>query len=60
MDEIIKSIKEGTYVRPNQHTLLSWLREWLDSYAKPTLRPSTFTNYELAIERHFNTKLDKV
>ena len=60
LDEIIASIEEGTYIRPNQHTLLSWLREWLNSYAKPTLRPSTFTNYELTIERHFNTKLGRV
>lgn len=60
LDEIIASIEEGTYISPNQHTLLSWLREWLNSYAKPTLRPSTFTNYELTIERHFNTKLGRV
>ena len=60
LDEIVTSIEEGNYIRPSQHTLLSWLREWLDSYAKPTLRPSTFTNYEMTIERHFNTKLGKV
>jgi len=59
LDSVIKSIEEGTYIRPNQHTLLSWLREWLNIYAKPTLRPATFTNYELTIERHFNTKLGK-
>lgn len=60
LDKIITSIEEGTYIRTNQHTLLSWLREWLHSYAKPILRPATFTNYELTIERHFNTKLGKV
>lgn len=58
--EIITSIEEGNYIRPNQHTLLSWLREWLNTYAKPTLRPSTFTNYEMTIERHFNTELGRV
>ncbi len=60
MENIIASIEEGNYIRPNQHTMLSWLREWLKAYAKPTLRPATFTNYELTIERHFNTKLGKV
>ena len=60
LEEIIASIEEGTYIRPNQHTLLSWLREWLHTYAEPTLRPATFTNYELIIERHFNTKLSNV
>lgn len=60
LEEIIASIEEGTYIRPNQHTLLSWLRKWLHTYAEPTLRPATFTNYELIIERHFNTKLGNV
>lgn len=60
LGEIITSIEEGNYTRPNQHTLLSWLREWLNTYAKPTLRPSTFTNYEMTIERHFNNKLGRV
>ncbi len=60
LENIIVSIEEGNYIRPNQHTILSWLQEWLNEYAKPTLRPATFTNYELTIERHFNTKLGKV
>lgn len=60
LDKIITSIEEGTYVRPNEYTLISWLREWLHTYAEPTLRPATFINYELTIERHFNTKLGRV
>lgn len=60
LDKIIASIENGNYIRPNQHTLISWLREWLHTYAKPTLRPATFTNYEVDIERHFNTELGKV
>lgn len=60
LDEIIASIENGNYIRPNQHTLISWLREWLHTYAKPTLRPATFTSYGVNIERHFNTELGKV
>lgn len=60
LNEIIESIEKGTYIRPNQHTLFSWLMEWLHSYAEPTLRPSTFTNYKMHIERYFNNKLGKV
>lgn len=60
LDEIIESIERGNYIRPNQHTLFSWLMEWLHSYAEPTLRPSTFTNYKMHIERYFNNKLGRV
>lgn len=58
--EIIASIEKGNYIRPNQHTLYSWLMEWLHSYAKPSLRPSTFTNYEIHIERYYNSELGRV
>lgn len=51
LENIIASIEEGTYVHPNQHTLISWHREWLNTYAKPTLRASTSTNYEFAAMR---------
>lgn len=60
LTEIIASIEKGNYICPNQHTLYSWLMEWLHSCAKPTLRPSTFTNYEIYIERYFNTELGRV
>ena len=55
LDAIVKSIESGEYIRPNLHTLHSWLKEWLETYAKPSLRPVTFVNYELMIERHFST-----
>lgn len=57
LERIIHSIEDGNYVRPSQHTLISWLRDWVKTYAKPTLRPSTATNYEFTIERHFTGKL---
>lgn len=61
LTQIINSIESGTYIRPNQHTLESWLQEWLHSYARPSLRPSTFVNYEQIVERHFSgTKLGRV
>ena len=57
---IVASIERGEYVRPNQHTLKSWLEEWLETYAKPSLRPGTFLNYESIIERHFSSGLGYV
>lgn len=60
LEKVITSIEEGNYVHPNGYTLHAWLREWVQIYARPTLRPATFTNYELIIERHFSTKIGKV
>ena len=60
LKNIVASIERGEYVRPNQHTLKSWLEEWLETYAKPALRPATFLNYESIIERHFSSGLGYV
>ena len=60
LERIVASIERGEYVRPNVHTLKSWLQEWLDTYAKPSLRPATFLNYESIVERHFSSTLGNV
>lgn len=60
LEAIVKSIATGEYIRPNLHTLHSWLREWLETYAKPSLRPPTFVNYELMIERHFSGTIGNI
>lgn len=59
LEAIVKSIETGEYVRPNPHTLNSWLNEWLETYAKTSLRPSTFLNYESMIKRHFSGSLGR-
>jgi len=52
LEGILNAIHTGTYVRPNEHTVKSWLLEWLDTYARVSLRPSTFMNYEAQIKIH--------
>ena len=46
LSKIMTSIREGNYAHPNEHTVSSWMLEWLEVYAKTCLRPSTFINYE--------------
>ena len=60
LEEIIHSINIGEYIRPNEHTVSSWLNECLDTYAKSSLRPSTFVSYELYIKKHISPALGNV
>ena len=60
LERIVTSIELGEYIRPNQHTLNSWLKEWLEKYARPTLRPGTFLSYEAIIEKHFDAEYGRV
>jgi integrase len=33
-------------------TVAAWLRRWLEDVARPTVRPSTFRDYEATVRRH--------
>jgi len=48
--KLLTSANEGTFVEPTKVTLGSWLREWLDSSLKPSVRPSTYTRYKGILE----------
>src|SRR5437764_7490717 len=39
---------------------LPWLDTWLWKYKKPTLRPLSFTNYEMVIRRHLKPALGHI
>lgn len=54
--------EECTYCDKNNITFSGWLTEWLDTYAKPGIKPSTYTSYKTYITGHItpyfsNTKL---
>lgn len=43
---------KGTLTEPSQATVAEFLREWLDSYAKPEIRHTTYKNYRNSVENH--------
>ncbi len=56
----IAEIETGTYVPPNQLTVLSWLRYWLDTYERPKLKQSTYVNYVGHIEKRIAPNLGQI
>ena len=53
------------HIDPTSTTLIDWLRMWLDTYMKNSLKQSTYTSYAGYINNHFapafpNTKLKDV
>lgn len=49
--QIVESIEKDTYIRPNQHTLLSWLREWLETSMQN--RPCVLPHLKGSRQSHF-------
>lgn len=41
-------------------TLAGWLRHWLESIAQPTVRPTTWRDYETVIRRHLIPTLGSI
>ncbi len=54
VNKIYAEILAGTFIGGSTDTVAFWLSKWLKEYAQPTIRPSTYTNYETNIRRHIN------
>ena len=54
INKIYAEILAGTFIGGSTDTVGFWLNKWLKEYIQPTVRPSTYTNYEANIRRHVN------
>jgi integrase len=58
--ELIHQMTKEGYVEPSQSTLKDYLREWLHSTAKQTLKRNTFETYEIVMNTHLVPELGKM
>ncbi|MFC1902366.1 tyrosine-type recombinase/integrase [Chloroflexota bacterium] len=58
--EILISIEQGSYVKPNKITLGELLRQWLKEYASMNTTDRTQESYTSIIERHLIPALGRV
>jgi len=58
--EILLSVEQGVYVKPNKLTLGELLRQWLIEYASMNTTDRTQESYKSIIERHLIPGLGKV
>ena len=52
LNEILNDIAKGVYIEPGKETVGAWLREWLVTYALPTVKQSTYISYEGYVRNH--------
>jgi integrase len=48
---IKNEIQTGVYIEKNKMTVKDWFTQWLDVYASPNVKQSTFVNYRLHINK---------
>jgi len=54
LNEIISSLRNGTYIEQSQITLSDWLNDWLTTYAVAKVRQSTYASYQSYINNHIS------
>ncbi|MFA5385879.1 MAG: phage integrase SAM-like domain-containing protein, partial [Eubacteriales bacterium] len=51
MRDALAALGKGTYVDPSDKTLISWCREWYETYKEPALKVNTKEKYQTSIKR---------
>lgn len=60
LNRILLEIDVGSFTEPSQVTLAQYLPDWLKTYMFPTIRRSTYSQYEQYVTRHILPKLGAI
>lgn len=52
LNEVKHELDNGTYCDKDNITFTDWMLKWLEIYAKPGIKPSTYTSYKTYINGH--------
>ena len=57
VSDTIAEVNRGTYIEPAKTTVRDWLTDWLKSYGKQNLAPTTYQGHKMIIEKHLIPEL---
>lgn len=60
LSETIAEVNKGTYIEPAKTTVREWLNDWLKSYGKQNLSPTTYAGYKMIVEMHLIPELGAI
>lgn len=60
LNKILNEIDTGMYTEKSNITFGAWLDEWLEVYAKPSIKLSTYGSYEGFIRNHIKPEIGKI
>lgn len=52
LSKVLAELAEDSYIDETKVTFVGWLKTWLETYAKPSIKLSTYTSYETYIRGH--------
>lgn len=60
LNKYLRDLHDGVYVEPTNITVKEYFTQWLDDYAKPNVKPTTFGSYKNMIEKHIIPSLGHI
>lgn len=60
LNNTLNNLNQGTYVKPSNITLGSWLDAWLEQYKKTNTRPATYEMYEELMRLHIKPQIGHI
>ena len=60
MQQAAVALTNGTYQAPVKQTVGSWLDEWMETYATPTVKPLTVAAYAASIKNHIKPAIGSI
>lgn len=58
--EVKNALRQGNYCDPHGMTLGEWFDEWLENYARPSIKLSTYISYETYVRAHIKPAIGQV
>ncbi len=58
--EILLSVEQGAYIKPNKITLGEWLNQWCESFVVMNTTPRTYVSYRSIIDNHLRKGLGAI
>lgn len=60
LNKVLNDIDNGIYIENTNITFGDWLDEWLEVYAKPAVKLSTYGSYEGYIRNHIKPEIGRI
>ncbi|MCD7922189.1 MAG: hypothetical protein LUG27_07105 [Clostridiales bacterium] len=59
LEEVKYQIRHGIYCRPNEETVNSWFKIWMETYKEPAVKKSTIQTYRQAYDEFIGAAFGK-
>ena len=57
LTKVLRELDTGTYQKPEKMTVSAWMDDWMETFARNSIKPLTAHCYQIAIRTHINPSI---